>query len=402
MKALNYLTLLSLLTTTFLFTSCSKDEINEEQELESTTEAMLSTSSVELSYDSVYATTSHSNYPVEYAFDNNSSTRWSGYGTSASIIMDLGTAKKVDYVTIAFRGGNTRQYSFSYWVGDDGSSWNWVNSKKSSGTTTSAQTFDLSNKTKRYIRFKFQGNSISDWNNVTELKVYGTESTTSSSSSSTTTTSTTTSSGVNFNDLIVETSWISGDKSDRDSFLAADVDGQSWMDKYSSGIVMMKCLAADGHRTELKEEEGDEASLYTYKLMDYTAKLTSIPAHGVTVAQVHNRGGVNRPLLRVYVDDDRYIKVKETNTNPAGSSSSYSTYTGPKYTSGDEFSVSIRTQNGNAYVTVTTNGTTWSQTVTPNSAWNNYSDDYYLKAGVYTEGDDKQPQLKISSFSIDH
>jgi len=106
---------------------------------------------------------------------------------------------------------------------------------------------------------------------------------------------------VDFGDLEVETSWLSEDTGDRDVFDAADVDGEEWMDVYNSGIVMMKCLASDSHRTELKEKPGIEASLNTYKMMNYTATLTSIPSHGVTIAQIHNRGGVQRPWIRVYV-----------------------------------------------------------------------------------------------------
>lgn len=209
----------------------------------------------------------------------------------------------------------------------------------------------------------------------------------------------------NFDDLVVETSWISGNTGDRDTFDACGVDGESWMDKYNSGIVMMKCLSGDGHRTELKEDSGDEASLSKSKTLEFTAKFTNIAENGVTIAQIHNRGSsVKRPWIRVYIDDDRYIRVKETETNPTGSSSSYSTYTGPKYTSGDEISVSIETgQSGsNAVVNVQTNGSSWTKSLTPSSAWSSKSSTYYLKAGVYTEGNDKTPTVKYSYFNIEH
>jgi hypothetical protein len=209
----------------------------------------------------------------------------------------------------------------------------------------------------------------------------------------------------NFSDLLVETSWISGDKDDRDSFDAADVDGESWMDVYSDGRVMMKCLAPDGHRTELKEDDGDEAALNEYKKMYFTAKYTNIPENGVTIAQIHNRGGVNRPFVRLYIDADRYIKIKETETDPTASSSTYTTYTGPKYTSGDAVTIYVWTGlsgEKKGKFTVVTTSTTWSQTVWPSSAWSSFSSDYYLKAGVYTEGDDLTATVKYNSFSISH
>lgn len=205
---------------------------------------------------------------------------------------------------------------------------------------------------------------------------------------------------VDFGLLVVETSWISKDTGDRDTFLASSIDGREWMDIYDNGNVMMTCLAGDSHRTELKENSGDEKALNTYKQMEYTATLTSIPVNGVTIAQIHNRGGVNRPWIRVYVDDDKFIKIKATETTPDESKSTYSTYTGPLYTAGNEYSIHITTQNGSSSFEIITGGTSYSKTLTPSSDWNNYQNSYYLKAGVYTEGNDVEPLLEISKFSL--
>ncbi|MBU2997323.1 polysaccharide lyase family 7 protein [Cellulophaga baltica] len=210
----------------------------------------------------------------------------------------------------------------------------------------------------------------------------------------------TTSSTIDFGDLVVETSWISGDKSDRDQFTANDIDNEEWMDVYETGNVMMTCLAPDGHRTELKEDTGDESSLNTFKEMSYTATLNTVPENGITVAQIHNRGGVNRPWIRVYVDDDSVLKIKETLTTPDESTSTYNTYVGPEYTAGDDYSVKITTQNGNATFVIVTNEITYTETLSPSNDWDNYTNNYYLKAGVYTEGDDIEPVLEMSSFSI--
>ena len=210
----------------------------------------------------------------------------------------------------------------------------------------------------------------------------------------------------NFKDLVVETSWISNNTGDRDTFDACEVDNESWMDKLWFAVDI-KCRAGDGHRSELKEDSGDEAGLNTYKKMSFKGKLSSIPSNGVTIAQIHNRGSnVKRPWLRVYVDKDDKIKVKETETNPTGSSSSYSTYTGPSYTEGNDMEVTIWTGlsgQTKAKITVKTGGQTWTKNnIKPSSDWNSKSSSYYLKAGVYTEGDDKQPQMRYSKFYIYH
>lgn len=207
---------------------------------------------------------------------------------------------------------------------------------------------------------------------------------------------------IDFDNLEVETSWISKDKGDRDTFVASGVDGESWMDVLSSGVVIMKCLAGDGHRTELKEAPGTEASLNKTREMSYTATLTDVPEHGVTIAQIHNRGGVKRPWIRVYVHSDNTIRIKTTETTPGEDESTYETYIGPEYNEGDEFSVIVKTGNGVADIEIITNGNSLREQLIPTDDWDDYSNDYYLKAGVYTEGDDVEPEMRMSSFSIEH
>lgn len=207
---------------------------------------------------------------------------------------------------------------------------------------------------------------------------------------------------VDFGSLVVETSWLSKNTGDRDTFRASSIDNQSWMDVYDNGNVMMTCLADDSHRTELKENTGVEASLNSYRKMDYTATLTNTPSHGVTIAQIHNRGGVRRPWIRVYVDDDKYIKIKATETTPDENSSTYSTYVGPLYTAGNEFSIQVLIENNTAVFQIITADITFNQSLSPSTDWSNYSNSYYLKAGVYTEGDDVEPVLELSKFSVEY
>lgn len=214
---------------------------------------------------------------------------------------------------------------------------------------------------------------------------------------------------VNFEDLVVETSWISEETGDRDSFNACSVDGEAWMDKYNSGVVMMKCLAADSHRTELKEDNGWESDLSTYKRMRFTAKYTSLPEHGVTIAQVHNRDSgkkVKRPWLRLYIDADRYLKIKETLTTPDQDKSTYDTHEGLKYTSGQEITVTVWTGlsgQEKVKIHVEVGEESFQETLYLTSDWDDYVDTFYLKAGVYTEGDeDRTCTVKYSKFEIKH
>ena len=392
-------------STLFLGLSCSNDELiqNIEDDVQGNSLVAKSNASVQLTINEVSASAAHANYPATKAIDGNiaHSSRWAGYGTNVDFNIDLGSQNLIDYLNIAFSGAGS-VYSFQVYTSNDNSNWVSVGTKSSSGTAGVLEEFDVSNSTGRYVRINFKGSNQSDWNNVREIQVFGTK-----GAEEVVVNEEVSSGVVDFGDLQVETSWLTEDIYDRDTFDAEDVDGEDWMDVYNSGIVMMKCLAGESHRTELKERSGVEASLETYKKMSYTSTLTSVPNHGVTIAQIHNRtSGIKRPWIRVYVDADRYIRIKETLTTPWQTSdeggSTYYTWTGPKYTSGNVFSVSITIENGEANFAIQTNGELHETTLSPDSDWDAYNNGYYLKAGVYTEGEDKQPQMKFSSFSIDY
>lgn len=213
---------------------------------------------------------------------------------------------------------------------------------------------------------------------------------------------------IDLGELVVETSWITGETGNRTTFDAVDVVDEDWMFINESGNLVMTCLAGDSHRTELKEDSGDEKPLSVYKKMEYKSKLYNVPSHGVTIAQVHNRqkidgDGVNRPWIRVYVDDDNYIKIKATETTPNADSSTYYTFdSGLFYTSGDDLHIVVEIENGSAYFYIGVNDASNDVTLTPSADWDDYSEGYYLKAGVYTEGEDVEPIMEFSSFSVEY
>lgn len=211
---------------------------------------------------------------------------------------------------------------------------------------------------------------------------------------------------VNFQDLVVETSWTTGDTSDRDTFTACGVDDENWMDKYSNGNVTLKCLSGDGHRTELKEDSGDEAGLWSNKKMNFNAVYTDIPENGVTIAQVHNRhDDVERPFIRVYIDDDLKIKIKRTNTNmddkdkEADYTTWISSYT---YSAGQNLSFRSEIKGGKVIIIIWHNNKKFQKYVSPTSNWSDYAQDYYYKAGLYTEGNDKEVKVEYSWFELIH
>lgn len=185
-------------------------------------------------------------------------------------------------------------------------------------------------------------------------------------------------------------------------FDPSTTDNTTFFDVDSSGYRVFKCFAETSNRTEIKEKYGEESPITADKDMEYIAKLESIPSNGVTVAQIHNRHpDVNRPLTRVYVINGVFY-IRTTTNNPNSSSGTYSTVTGPNYTSGTDYTLRIRFVNaGYATITITTTSSTITTNITPSVNWSSYSSTYYVKAGVYTGGSDVAPKLSMKAFDFD-
>ena len=158
-------------------TSCEKDATTENAELSSTVASALSSKSVQLPISSISASAEQSANPVTNAYDNDSSSRWSGQGRSVTFDIDLGSLNKVDYIKIAYYKGDIRKAYFDYQYSADGSSWTSAKSKTSSGSTSSLEIFDLANNdAARYIRLICKGTETGSWNSILDVEVYGTPS----------------------------------------------------------------------------------------------------------------------------------------------------------------------------------------------------------------------------------
>jgi hypothetical protein len=105
--------------------------------------------------------------------DNNLDTRWSNNGVGSWIQLDLGSKKSICSVDIAwYRGSVGRQNNFVISV--DGFS------GKSSGTTAGLEKYDMSAAVTdgRYVRVTVNGNNENDWASITEIEVFGSDSST--------------------------------------------------------------------------------------------------------------------------------------------------------------------------------------------------------------------------------
>src|SRR4249919_583468 len=105
--------------------------------------------------------------------DNNLATRWSSKGIGQFITADLGTAKTVCGVVIAWYRGNERISHFVISTSTDGTTFTNRFSGDSSGTTLNSEKYTIPATDARYVRVTVNGNTANNWASVTELDVFG-------------------------------------------------------------------------------------------------------------------------------------------------------------------------------------------------------------------------------------
>lgn len=159
-------------------------------------------------------------------------------------------------------------------------------------------------------------------------------------------------------------------------------------------------------RTELKETASN--ALGKTHVMYYVAYVDNIPADGVTIAQIHNRAGAEKPLLRVEIGEDRKLHIIESLTiEKDDSGSQYYEKRESSFTYKENTKIIVKLtlkSNGKVQAYVKYDGETFSRTFTPESDWTNSSiaSGYYFKAGVYNDSGDgkKEPLIAFTKFNI--
>lgn len=111
------------------------------------------------------------NYP-ENTVDYDFSTRWSEQGVSDVWIQyELDEVKMMESVDIAFFNGHQRQSFFEVYLSLDGNNFTKVLDTSSSGTTTDLENFDFEDQEAKFVKISGKGNSSSDWNSYTEVRI---------------------------------------------------------------------------------------------------------------------------------------------------------------------------------------------------------------------------------------
>ena len=121
------------------------------------------------------ASASDDNTPASAAVDGKLSTWWSGAGLGTSLTLDLGSAKQVKRVRIAFHAGDERVYNFEIQSSNDGQGYTSAGSFQSSGMTRGFETLEVT-APGRYLRLVGAGNSVDRTNAYREVQVFATSS----------------------------------------------------------------------------------------------------------------------------------------------------------------------------------------------------------------------------------
>jgi hypothetical protein len=121
------------------------------------------------------ASASDPNTPPSAAVDGKLGTWWAGAGLGTSLTLDLGSAKQVKQVRIAFHAGDERVYNFEIQASNDGKGYTSAGWFHSSGTTRNFETFEVT-APGRYLRIVGSGNSLDRLNAYREVQVFATAS----------------------------------------------------------------------------------------------------------------------------------------------------------------------------------------------------------------------------------
>ena len=114
--------------------------------------------------------------PPENAVDgiNADHSRWSAEGVQ-HILLDLGDVYDVGFVSIALFNGDVRSQLFNIYLSVDGETFipMFDEIQRTSGTTDDFETVRFALTEARYVKIQCYGNSVSGWNSIKEIEVYG-------------------------------------------------------------------------------------------------------------------------------------------------------------------------------------------------------------------------------------
>ena len=195
-----------------------------------------------------------------------------------------------------------------------------------------------------------------------------------------------------------------------DIFESGQPDDEYFYSSNNGTILNLKCQLEKGRRTEFKQSS--EGPLTTPSRMEFEAVYLDIPTEGITIAQVHNRGGSsNKPFFRLELHNDELETVVRKDPEVSSSDTEfdkdfYSFVNGANYNA-EPLKIIIEKGNGVVHLIVEQGGQTLiDDTYSPETGTNWIDDNgiangYYLKAGVYNPAANHTEDIELQ-YSMFH
>jgi len=173
--------------------------------------------------------------------------------------------------------------------------------------------------------------------------------------------------------------------------------------------LFLECQLEEGRRIEFKQRS--EGSLTSPSKMEFEGVYHSIPNGGMTIAQVHNRGGSgNKPFFRLELHEDRLETVIRMDPEVSSGDTTFDKvdHYFPNNEDYDESPLTIVLEKGNGEMTI---HVTYNDTVilnesyqpNPETRWvtnTGIANGFYLKAGLYNAAVSHTENLVLSCSNL--
>lgn len=109
-------------------------------------------------------------------FDMDFSTRWAADTTNVPeqwIMLELDDVYPIEKIGVSWMSGTARQYKYRLEISADGVNWTTIYNGLSTGTTAKCEYMQIGGKMAKYVRYTGMGNSVNNWNSITEIEILG-------------------------------------------------------------------------------------------------------------------------------------------------------------------------------------------------------------------------------------
>ena len=194
-----------------------------------------------------------------------------------------------------------------------------------------------------------------------------------------------------------------------DIFVNAVPDDMYFSLSEDASELLLECQLDKGRRAEFKQIS--EGPLTSFSKLELQGVYYDIPNNGVTIAQVHNRGGnSNKPFFRLVLHNDGLETVIRKDPEVSSSDTTFQKEDFP-FVDGEDYDLSsltvvVEKSNGFVHISVEQNGVlVLDESYQPDATtdWvndNGIANGFYLKAGLYNDDGPHSKNLVVGYSTV--